>query len=189
MSEKELLEECNKRLGILYQTKHRWLLSEARKLTKNSEDAEDLVSELYEYLQTKCNPKLFWGDSYNIFYCNKFIYSRFVNSKKKGGKNIPLEGLDNIEDTDLYNYEMDERFEIAHNQILAELQRLRTTKLWPKAKIFELYWCSDDTLEETSNRIGISKSTTFIAVKEIRKWLRVNIKNPFKPDDNDSTTN
>ena len=81
---------------------------------------------------------------------------------------------------DLYDIDKDERFQKAYDEITNSIQELQKTKLWPKAKIFEYYWNSNDTLEETSKKIGISKSTTFIAVKEIKKWLRNNIDNPNK---------
>ena len=60
-----------------------------------------------------------------------------------------------------------------------ELNRLSVTRQWPQAKIFELYWMSDDTLDEVSHKIKISKSTTFLAVKKIRKYLKEVIDNPF----------
>ena len=61
-----------------------------------------------------------------------------------------------------------------------ELSKLKVTRMWPQAKIFELYWMSSDTLEEVSKKIGISKSTTFISVKKIRKYLENTLANPFK---------
>jgi DNA-directed RNA polymerase specialized sigma subunit len=45
--------------------------------------------------------------------------------------------------------------------------------------IYEIYWTSEDTLQEVADKIGISKSTTFIAIKKIRKHLKGLIKNPF----------
>ncbi len=175
--------ECEKRLSVLYNQKHRWLVSEAKKLTKNREEAEDLVSELYEYLHLKCNPNIFWGESYNIFYCNKFFFSRYMNKTKKLNRTILSDDvhkhLEKEEDVP-YDIEWDESIEEAHNQVISELKDLQKTKLWASSKIFELYWMSSDTLEETANRIGISKSTTFLAVKKIRKYLKEIIPNPFK---------
>lgn len=171
--------ECNKRLELLYKTKHKWLVSEANKLTKNYDTAQDLVQELYEYLTKKCNPSIFWGDSYNIFYCNKFLHSRFINQNKKDKINFSLSPANENIPEEEYDLENDLKFQKAHDEIIHSLKKLQTTKMWPKAKIFELYWMSDDTLEETSKKIGISKSTTFIAVKDMRKWLKNNIQNPF----------
>jgi DNA-directed RNA polymerase specialized sigma24 family protein len=179
----DLQLECSKRLNVLYQTKHKWLLNEAQKLTKNKEESQDLVQELYEYLHIKCNPKLFYEDSYNIFYCNKFLHSRFMNKTKRINKTIFVERMKDTPDEDIYDEEFDKKLEDAHNQVLSELKDLQKTRMWSSARIFELYWMSDDTLDETAKKIGISKSTTFIAVKKIRKYLKVTIDNPFKPND------
>lgn len=179
----EITSECTKRLSVLYETKHKWLLNEARKLTKNKEESEDLVQELYEYLHTKCNPKIFYADSYNIFYCNKFLHSRFMNKTKKINKTIIVDRIKDKPDEDIYDMDYDIRIEEAHQQVISELKDLQRTKMWTSARIFELYWMSTDTLDETAKKIGISKSTTFIAVKKVRKYLKNTINNPFKSED------
>jgi hypothetical protein len=40
----------------------------------------------------------------------------------------------------------------------------------------------DKTLEEVSEMIGISKSTTFLNTKRVKLHLKSILKNPFKPD-------
>ena len=76
--------ECERRLVGLFNESNNWLISSAKKITKNREEAEDLVQELFIYLHEKCNPKLFGGENtYNLFYCNKFLHSRFMNKTKK----------------------------------------------------------------------------------------------------------
>ena len=67
----------------------------------------------------------------------------------------------------------------AYDEIMRELKRLEGTKMWPQSKLFQIYWFSDKTLDEVSKDIKISKSTTFLAVKKIRKYLEEAIKNPF----------
>jgi predicted DNA-binding protein YlxM (UPF0122 family) len=56
--------------------------------------------------------------------------------------------------------------------------------MWPKARLFQLYYGSDDYMIEIANKIGISKSTTFIAIKRVREHLRQIVKNPFNDKDN-----
>jgi DNA-directed RNA polymerase specialized sigma subunit len=85
---------------------------------------------------------------------------------------------DNEEDVP-YDEEWDIRLQTAHEEVMNELGKLKVTRQWPQAKIFELYWMSSDTLEEVSKKIGISKSTTFISVKKIRKYLENTLNNPF----------
>jgi RNA polymerase sigma factor (sigma-70 family) len=171
--------QCSKRLETLFNDHHIWLVREAKKVSKSKEEAEDLVQELYEYLHTKCNIKLFWGNSYNLFYCNKFLHSRYMNKTKKLNRRILVENVVDTQEDIEYDWEKDLQIQKAHESVMQELKALQQTKHWPQARIFEMYWCSDDTLDEVSNKIGISKSTTFLAVKKIRKHLEEVINNPF----------
>ena len=173
--------ECDRRLTNLYNESYKWLVSEAKKITKNREESEDLVSELFEYLHVKCNPKIFWGeDSYNLFYCNKFLHSRFMNKVKKLNRTTLVEIMPDREDDIEYDTEYDLRLEQAHEEVIRELKKLEVTRMWPQGKIFTLYWMSDKTLDEVAKDIKISKSTTFLAVKKVRRYLKDVIDNPFK---------
>ena len=175
-----LITECEGRLTQLCVQSHQWLLNVAQHISGTRENAEDLVSELYEYLHIKCNPKIFWGNSYNIMYCSKFLKHRWINKTKKLNK---LTYVDEIWDTELdipYDEERDRRIDATHIRVMEELKGLQTTKMWPAAKIFELYFMSDRTLDKVARDIGISKSTTFLAVKKVRKYMQKEIENPFK---------
>jgi hypothetical protein len=79
-----------------------------------------------------------------------------------------------------YDIEKDIALEKAHKEVIEELNRLQITKMWPQAKIFELYWMSDDTLDEVARKTKISKSTVFLAVKKVRRYLKDVVDNPFK---------
>ena len=169
-----------RRLSNLYIESHDWLLRVAKHISGTNENAEDLVSELYEYLHIKCNPKINWGNSYNIMYCSKFLKHRWLNKVKKLNR---ISYVEEVFDTELdipYNVEEDLRLENAHNEVLSELKCLEKTKGWASSKIFELYYMSDKTLDEVASDIGISKSTTFLAVKKIRKHLKSVIENPYE---------
>lgn len=176
--------ECERRLTNLYKESHNWLLHSANKITKNIEESEDLVMELYEYLHIKCNKKLFWGeDSYNLFYCSKFLHSRFINKTKKLNR---ISYVEEIWDTELdvpYDTDKDMEMQKAYDDVMMELKTLSTTKMWAPAKIFELYWMSDKTLDKVANDIKISKSTVFLSVKKIRNYLKEVIPNPYEPKD------
>lgn len=173
--------QCEQRITNLYNESHGWLIKNAVKLTKNKEEAEELVSELYVYLLEKCNPKIFWGDrSYNLLYCNKFLHSRWMNRVKKLNRTTLKESID-IEQEDIpYDEDWDVNVMDTHQQIVKELRALEQTRMWPQAKIFQLYFESDDTMESLAKKIGISKSTTFLAIKKIRRYLEEVINNPYE---------
>ena len=177
--------ECQKRLEGLYLESHTWLVREAKKLTKHTEEAESLVSDLYVYLLEKCNPKIFYStNTYNLFYCNKFLYSRWMNKVKilNKTKNAGLIGQEytpwDEQSEILYDEELDKLVLDTYNKIQTELNDLNKTRMWPQAKIFQLYFGNDDTMETLAKKIGISKSTTFLAIKKIRSYLKAVIPNP-----------
>ncbi len=174
--------ECERRLTNLYNESHNWLLQSAKKITKNVEEAEDLVMELYEYLHLKCNPKLFWGkDSYNLFYCNKFLHSRFINKTKKLNRISYVEEVWDFEIDVPYDTEKDLEIQRAYDEVMAELKQLEKTKMWAPARLFSIYWMSDKTLDDVAKDIKISKSTVFLSVKKIRNYLKEVIENPYEP--------
>jgi len=174
--------ETSKRLGVLYNKHHSWLLACAYNQSKNVTISEDLVQELYIYLGEKNNPKLYYRDSFNLLYCHNFISSRYINYIKRESK------LSTISDTydkqeDKYNTEFDILLEQTYNQLKDELKQLSTTKMWSSAKLFEMYSFADITMEELSNKIGISKSTTFLNIKKIKEHLKNKLQNPFEDEE------
>ena len=142
--------------------------------------SEDLVSDLYEYLHKKCNPKIFWGTAYHMYYCYRFLESRWINKTKKLNRIVYQEEIITEDVVEEYDIELDQTLEDAHKEVMDELQKLSGTKMWAPAKIFELYWMSDKTLDEVANDIKISKSTVFLSVKKIRKYMESTLNNPFK---------
>jgi predicted DNA-binding protein YlxM (UPF0122 family) len=65
-------------------------------------------------------------------------------------------------------------------RVQIELSRLKSTKQFAPATIFEMYMMTDDKMMDVANKIGISKSTTFSCIKKIKKHLQNEIKNPFQ---------
>jgi DNA-directed RNA polymerase specialized sigma subunit len=82
-----------------------------------------------------------------------------------------------------YNMDYDEKLENTYDNVVEELKRLEQTKLWAPSKLAQMYFFSDKTLEGLSKDIGISKSTTFLHVKKIKKHIKETLQNPFTPED------
>lgn len=173
--------ECNRRLENFYNDSAVWLHQVAFNICKSKEESEDLVADLWEYLIKKCNPKLFWQDSYNRMYAMAFLKHRWINKVKKLNRVKYVGEIVHDDPFEEYDYDLDESIEKAHNEVLIEIKRLQRTRMWTSAKLYEMYWCNgDDTLQELADKIGISKSTVFIAIKKIRRHLNSVVDNPFK---------
>lgn len=173
--------ECNKRLDTLYRQSHVWLLQVGYNICKNAAEAQELVSDLYVYLAKKCRPQIWYDESYNLIYCMKFMNHRWLNRVQKLRRFQYIGAHTDFDDTHYKEYDYDRDVEVmrAYDDVMKELDALRITKMWPAARIYEIYWMGDDTLNEVAKKIGISKSTTFLAIKKIRKHLKEVIKTPF----------
>jgi DNA-directed RNA polymerase specialized sigma24 family protein len=168
------------RLSNLYKQSHKGLIDYAFNITGELVDAEELVSDLYEYLMNRGEERLYWNDSFNIVYCQRFIHSRFINKNKRIKPHVSFdEILFDIED-EPYDVEHDQKLEQAYNDILILLNKLSRTKLWAPAKIFEIYITTGKTLEKTSKDLKLSKSTVFLAIKKIKNKIKEEIGNPYE---------
>jgi DNA-directed RNA polymerase specialized sigma24 family protein len=173
--------QCAKRLDTLYREHHSWLLKVGYNITKNKSESEDLVMELYEYLHRKQNQKLFWGESYNTMYCLSFLKHRWLNKTKKLNRTTYITEYYTNEADEVYDIDRDIAMMNAHTDIMNEIQRLKKTRNFAPAMLWEMYWTSDDTLQSLADKIGISQSTCFIHIKKIRAHLNKTITNPFIP--------
>ena len=171
--------QCAKRLDTLYRDSYKWLLKVGYNITKNKEESEDLVMELFEYLHRKQNPKLFYADSYNLMYCMSFLKHRWINKTKKLNRITYIEEYYTNQPEEVYDMDMDIAMMDAHTAVMNEIQRLKKTRNFGPAMLWDLYWGSDDTLQEVADKIGISKSTMFINIKKVRVHLKKIINNPF----------
>ena len=172
--------ENNKRLDILYRKSHNWLIAVAFNLCKDKEVADELVGELYLYLAEKCNPAIWYLDSFNLMYAHAFISSRFYNKIKAGKRNVELsDTYDEVEEE--YNVEGDEKIDNIYNEVVDELKRLERTRLWAPSKIYQMYaFDKEMTFEKLAAELKLSKSTVYLNCKKVKKHLKDNLNNPFK---------
>ena len=171
--------ENNKRLDVLFRKSHGWLSAVAYNLSKDKEIADELVGELYLYLAEKCNPALWYLDSFNLMYAHAFLNSRFLNRIKAAKKNVPLsDSYDEVESE--YDVDADEKIEDVYNKMVDELKRLERTRLWAPSKIYQMYaFDKEMTFEKLASELKLSKSTVYLNCKKIKKHLKDTLDNPF----------
>ncbi len=175
----KIQSENNKRLDVLFRNSHGWLSAVAFNLSKDKEVADELVGELYLYLAEKCNPALWYLNSFNLMYCHAFLNSRFLNRIKAAKRNVPLsDTYDEVENE--YDVDGDAKVEDVYNKMVDELKRLERTRLWAPSKIYQLYaFDKEMTFEKLASELKLSKSTVYLNCKKIKKHLKDNLDNPF----------
>ena len=171
--------ENNKRLDVLFRKSHGWLSAVAYNLSKDKEIADELVGELYLYLAEKCNPSLWYLDSFNLMYAHAFLSSRFLNRIKADKRNVPIsDTYDEVENE--YDVDADAKLEDVYNKMVDELKRLERTRLWAPSKIYQMYaFDKEMTFEKLASELKLSKSTVYLNCKKIKKHLKDNLDNPF----------
>ena len=171
--------ECNQRLDNLYRQSNTWLLQVSYNICKSRLESQELVQDLYLYLAEKCSSKLYYNNSYNLIYCMRFLQSRWINRNKRA-KKMQYFGSIQSESSDIeYDIDLDNDIMEAYEAVMSEINKLKRTKNFSSAMIYEIYWTGDDTLQEVADKIGISKSTVFTHLKKVRQHLKSVIKNPF----------
>lgn len=175
----DITKENTIRIEILFKKKHDWLMGCAYNISKDRDIAEDLVSELYLYLMEKPNKAIWYEDHFNLLYLYSFLKSRFINLTKVINKTNSLSDDYDREETP-YDVDFDNRLQTAYDETMKELDNLKRTKMWASAQIAEMYFFSELTLEGLAKEIGISKSTSFLNTRKIKRHLREVINNPFK---------
>ena len=171
--------ENNKRLDVLFRKSHGWLSAVAYNLSKDKEIADELVGELYLYLAEKCNPSLWYLESFNLMYAHAFLSSRFLNRIKADKRNVPIsDTYDEVESE--YDVDADAKLEDVYNKMVDELKRLERTRLWAPSKIYQMYaFDKEMTIEKLASELKLSKSTVYLNCKKIKKHLKDNLDNPF----------
>lgn len=171
------MDENTKRVELLH-IKHRtWLDKVAFNITGDVNESDDLISDLYLYLLEKGTQRIWYEDgTFNLQYCRSFLLTRWVNKVKIKNRYTNQE----VELEDIpYNVEEDLRIQQTYDKLIEELENLKKTKLWASAQLASMYWFSEDTLESLSEKIKVSKSTTFLNVRKIREHLKNTLENPF----------
>lgn len=176
-------QECDWRLENLYKESHIWLIQVATNTTNDADNAADMVSDLYLYLHKHRKKEIFWGVSYNLMYCMRYIQSRWKSKREKLNRYKFKETMMDF-DEPMEEYDMDRDVAIMreYDKVKEELKRLEQTKLFPQAKLYEMYWMSDDKIMDVADKIHLSKSTVFSAIKKIRNHMKDILDNPFKPE-------
>ena len=98
--------ENKQRIEVLYCKHYGDMIKYANRLTNNVEESEDLIMTIILTLLEKPSPKLYYKDSFNLYYINKVIYSKFINQVRISNRYVEFNGNYNLFD-ETYDVEKD----------------------------------------------------------------------------------
>lgn len=171
-------KERNNIITNLYNTQHKWLLACAFNLTKNQEDAEELVQQLYLQLMEMNNLDkiIYQGDSLNQYYLYKIIKSLFIKSTKVESHSTITPA---IEDT----YEGDDFMEddggIEH-RIQGYIHDALQNLPWFDVRLWEVYSNEKHSIVSLHKATKISTSTIWSSQQQLKKFVKAYVQLKLK---------
>lgn len=174
------------RLENLFKKHHNQLKTFSKQMSSGDTDLEnDIVGDLYLYL-TKPNPKIWFADSFNLIYCKAFINSRILNWKQREKRMIKMgERRYDLADTE-YDDTLDKRIDEEYNKLIEHLNQKKKEKGWQSYMLFEIYHFGENTMQELSSKIGLSKSTIFLNTRKVKRELKETLNNPFRKEEDEN---
>lgn len=134
--------ENKNRVETLYKRHYKCLLNYSNNITKNTEISEELLSQLFLFLLEKPNEKLYYSDSFNLCYCQRFIFSKFINYINEKNKFIELDYNTEVIEEEYYDFNKDlktEELTQAYISIINELKnRNKYSPSYIKHKLYGL---------------------------------------------------
>jgi len=189
-------QENSNRVDLLYRKYNSKLLKYCHRLQMkynrlDNANADDIMQELYIYLLEKCNPALWYEDTFNLRWCHLYIRSRAIDKiKAKNGKPaeyieganydaIDLDYVDSLIEADTIQAD---KIDKAYSEVMNELEAIKKEKKWSSAMLFELHTVKEMSYKEIKKQTKIANSTIYTNNKYIKDRLKQTIKNPFNDD-------
>jgi DNA-directed RNA polymerase specialized sigma24 family protein len=158
--------------------KHReWLIKVAYNFTRDHDDANELLQEMFIYLLEMDNiEKIRYKDSVNLFYLYKIIKTKYLS--KKIPKNTTVELPEDETTTDEYDYAADEEFERLYASVTHELSDSGSNLRWFDKRLLTIYIEENHSLTSLSKATKISRSACWNSINRTKKYLKtINNKN------------
>lgn len=165
-------QENQEFVRVVYKNHDTWLMQVAINLTKDKDEAFDLVQDLYLYLlEMKNIDKIRYNGTVNLFYLYKTLRSKFLNGLKQKNKLdiLPIEeDFLEVGEED-YSPERDEEFE----RTFALVREVLDNQIhWFDKKLLETYVNEEHSIASLHEVTKISKSSIWTSLNKTKKFIQ-----------------
>lgn len=162
-------------LLALLAARHNDWLTMARSFGLATQDAEDLVQDMYiKMYNFTTAEKIQYNDDINTFYVYVTLRNLFYDNKKAEVPKVSIDLIRNLaEEEEQYDKEA---LEILINEISQCVEDLH----WYDKKIFEIYYGRGETIRQLSKGSKISSSSIFNTIKNVRETIKAKCEEEYK---------
>ena len=159
----------------LLSAKHNDWLQMAYSFGLDTEDAEDLVQDMYiKMYNFTTAEKIQYNDDINTFYVYITMRNLFYDKKKQ---EVPQVNIDTIRSLAQEEEQNDKE---ALEVLLVEIAQCVEDLHWYDKKIFEIYYGRGETIRQLSKGSKISSSSIFNTIKNVRETIKAKCKEEYK---------
>jgi len=159
-------------------SKHADWIRIAKSFTNNTEDAQDLVQEMYirVYEAGKTKAEISYGDDVNRYFVWTVLFNMHKTDWRHSQSSKTIQTTPIIEEADgvpVTDYTNDQ--EIAFEVVMEKIMEL--TKTWnvQDKQLFELYFMRGKTLRGIASGAGIGLNWVHNSIKDIKERLRAEL--------------
>jgi RNA polymerase sigma factor (sigma-70 family) len=166
----------NKLIEDFIKNHNSWLYAVCFNLTKDRNDADDLLQETYTRLlslpDTKIESIRFGENDLNTYFVYLMAKNYFINqnkAKKESYTDTEIYGNNADKDTD---YAFEEANKLLIDKINEELDSMeKDSSRWFDAKLLKVYLEENHSIDSLAKQTNISRSTIFTSLKRVRTYL------------------
>jgi RNA polymerase sigma factor (sigma-70 family) len=166
-------------LNNFYVSHSVWIQQCAYNLTNDQDKKDDLIQDTFIKLLELSNDRFekvrFGENDLNTFFFYTTMKNHNINLIKKNREDVILNDTDTIDDKldDSITERKERLLEALNRDINSYLDSMeQDNKLWFSAKLFRVYLEEDHTMDSLAAKTGISRSTIFTSLKNIKAHLR-----------------
>ena len=166
----------NKLIEDFIKNHNSWLYAVCFNLTKDRNDADDLLQETYTRLlelpEAKIEAIRFGENDLNTYFMYRMIKNYFINqtkSKKESYTDTEVYGNDADNDT---NLQFEDDYDALMGKIEGELDSMeKDSSKWFDARLLKVYLEEGHSIDSLAKQTNISRSTIFTSLKRVRTYL------------------
>jgi RNA polymerase sigma factor (sigma-70 family) len=166
----------NKLIEDFIKNHNSWLYAVCFNLTKDRNDADDLIQETYTRLlelpESKIEAIRFGESDLNTFYVYRMIKNYYINqgkAKKESYTDTEVYGNDADDDT---NLQFEDDYEALMNKIEGEMNDLKkNSETYFDVMLLDVYLKEGHSIDSLAKHTKISRSTIFTSLKRVRTYL------------------
>lgn len=167
------VEENKQRVAILHLNNSNKLINYITTITNDTEESEDIYSNMLLSLLETVNEKIWYKDSFNIAYIYRILYTRAINRINYINKNSAMEINEEllVVDDDEYDYESDNLIENRLQLLIETVNEAKANHIDKYINYYVKFYLYQMPIKLLAKKAGVSNNTLYTHFRKIQEII------------------